>query len=148
MVKKTRPAFIEEKPEVEAEANPTVTDLAKDLRRLKDMKENIEEQLKKTNGEIDEASTKLADLMETQGVDSFKVAGVGSVYIQTLNRPTVVDKDALIVWLDSRGMSDCAPRSCHHKKLESIVKELLEDSQPLPACLNVFQQKRALIRRS
>lgn len=86
--------------------------------------------------------------MEAHGVDSFKIAGVGSVYLQTINRPRVVDADAFLVWLDETGQSGLAPRTVHWKRLESLVKEMIADAKPLPKSIENFQQTRALIRRA
>jgi len=145
-----RPDFIPDKVEKELVLSENTSDAeqAKVLRSLKDQKEDLEMQLKAINTQIDSLSISLAESMESHGVDSFRVTGVGSVYIQELNRPNITDKDAFIVWLDETGQGALAPRSVHYKRLESLVKEMLAEGKALPASLTNFKQKRALIRRS
>lgn len=148
MAKQQRPDFIKEKAETAADAEPTDAERAVRLRALKDEKDHLEAELKRVNASIDALSVELAESMEAHGVDSFRVAGVGSVYLQTINRPRVVDADAFIAWLDETGQSAMAPRTVHWKRLESLVKELIADAKPLPNSLENFQQTRALIRRA
>lgn len=143
-----RPDWVQDKAPVEKEAGGTDSEMAVRLRELKDQKDTLESALKKTNSAIDALSTKLAESMESHGVDSFKVKGVGSVYIQEVNRPHVADADAFIAFLDETGQGSMAPRSVHWKRLESWVKEMLKQGTSLPASVTNFQQKRALIRRS
>lgn len=154
-----RPAFIKPKQQVEKEAGDTQAQMATQLREFKDRKDQLEDELTEINKAIDALSVELAEEMETHGVTGFKVKGIGSVYIQTVNRPNITDKEAFNEWLDAHGMSAMSPRTVHWKRLESLVKEMLERGEQLPRAISKldgkefelvtnFQQKRALIRRA
>lgn len=144
-----RPAYIKDKKEKSKEVNEgPLAAMARELRALKDRKEDLAEQEKQVNKAIDELSIKLAESLESAGVDSFKVTGVGSIRIEEVHRPSVNDKEAFLAWLDARGASESAPRQVHHQRLVSLVKELLEAGLNLPPGVSDFVQKRAAIRRS
>lgn len=143
-----RPAFIKDKKEKSIEAGGDDAAMATQLRKLKDEKEELETNLKACNASIDALSLKLAESMEAHGVDSFKVKGIGSVYLSIINRPRIIDADTFIKWLDETGQGAMAPRTVHWKRLESMVKELIESATALPTSLENFQQTRALIRRA
>ena len=144
-----RPSYIKDKQVKEKavtnDTKPAVQ--ARALRVLRDTKDRLEEQLKEVNRGIDTLSVQLAEEMETHGIDSFRVEGVGSVYIKLKHRPNVVDKPGMLAWLDARSMGEMAPRTIHHARLESLVSEMLENGETLPGWVNNFSQKRALIRR-
>lgn len=149
MTDASRPAYIKDKKEKAKEVNegPLAT-MARELRALKDRKEALAEQEKEVNKAIDALSIKLADALESAGVDSFKVKDVGSIRIEEVHRPNVADKTAFLAWLDARGAGESAPRQVHHQRLVSLVKELLDANLPLPDGVTDFVQKRAAIRRS
>lgn len=145
-----RPAYIKDKQETEKEVEnqSPIAELARQLRVLKDRKDDLAEQEKEVNKAIDTLSEKLAGAMESANVTSFKVAGVGSVRVDEIHRPSVNDKPTFIAWLDETGQGELAPRSIHHQRLTSLVKEHLEEHKPLPPGVSDFVQKRAVIRRS
>ncbi len=144
-----RPAYIKAKAEVSGDIpeGSELEKLALSFRAARDKKEELEEELKEVNKEIDDVSGRLAEVMEAQGVDSFKRAGIGTIYIEIKNRPSIVDKDGFIRWLDDTGRGEMARRAVHPMSLESLVKEMLEEGATLPESLNNFQQRRARLRR-
>jgi hypothetical protein len=144
-----RPAHIKAKAETEVTTqSPTLVQWATKLRRLKDQKETLEAQLTEGNRAIDELSEKLANEMESMGVDKLRVPNVGSVFIQIKNRPNVVDQPGLLVWMKEHGFDAMVKETIHPQSLIGWVNEELEAGHELPAAINNYQQKRAIIRRS
>lgn len=145
-----KPAYIEPKQEVLLEANETEVQMAKDLRALIDRKEELTDDLKKVNVDLEALSGKLAERMLAKHIDGLKIKGVGTVTVKEINRPSVTEanRERFIAWLDANEMGHLAPRTVHPKRLESLVREQLEEAQALPDGVTNYVQKRASIRRS
>lgn len=144
----TRPSYLRAKTAVEGETVLTTpNDIARRLRYLKDLKDNIEAGSKEVNKEIDEASQALAELMESMGLDGLKVADVGTVYIEAKNRPTIKDQDEFYAYLRSHNGEGMIKETVHPQTLAAWVKEELENARSLPPSISNFIQKRAVIRR-
>lgn len=146
----SRPDYVKAKVQtaLEISKESPLTKQAKKLRKLKDEKEEIEEKLTQLNKQIDTLSETFAGEMESAGVESFKVEGVGSIYIQAINRPNIVDKDGFYKYLRDVGEAAIIKETIHAKTLQGWVNEHLEQGKALPESLNNFVQKRAMIRRS
>lgn len=146
----TRPNYIPAKQEQLVDASDTsgIPEMAKELRAIMDQKQELETNLKEVNKRLDDLSKKLSDVMESAGVDGFKVAKVGTVYIKENHHPSTPNKDAFLAWLDKNNMQDLAPRTVHPARLKSLVTELLGEGKPLPDGVTDFVQRRAVIRRS
>lgn len=142
-----KPDYVEAKPETVAVADENVAVMAKRLRDAKDKKDELEEALTGTNKEIDELSKKLAERLESDGVDSIRVPDVGTVYIQIKNRPNVTDQDGLHMYLRENGHGAMIKETIHPMTLIGFVNERLKNNEELPPSINNFQQKLAVIRR-
>lgn len=143
----TRPAYVKDKKQVEVEATADMSELATKLIAAKNQKEELAEQLKAVNKEIDELDEKLADLMVAKKCDLFRVPNLGTFFTKTENYPNVVDPDGFIKWLDENGMGPMAPRSVHPSRLRGWVTEWLKDGKALPPSLNNFAKVRVNTRR-
>ncbi len=51
---------------------------------------------------------------------------------------TVKDEEALFKWLDENHLSNIKKTTVHHQTLNSTVKELLENGNPLPEGIKIF----------
>lgn len=126
-------------------------DSVRKLRALKDEKDATEEKLKGINKEIDRvASLDLPALMEAQGIDTFRVAGVGSVTLATDTYVSVLadDRPVLYDWLKETGNDSLITESVHHQTLTSFVKEKLEAGDDIPDVVKVAFKRVAKLRRS
>lgn len=150
-----RPAYIKAKEEITKPATEGVAAMAQRLHALKNKKDTLEADLTEVNKEIDQLSRELAEAMETHKVTSFRVDGVGTVYITNKTRASVQAgaREEFFAWLDKEGMGALAVRAIHPKRLESLAKEFGEQGRQFPKfpdgseMVSVFVQKCATIRR-
>lgn len=66
------------------------------LRKAKDFKDDLNDHLTKTKNEIAHEEGQLIKAMQVEGMDGAKVEGVGSVSINTSQKPNIKDWDAVL----------------------------------------------------
>lgn len=144
-----RPAYIKPRQAKNVELQDSAQlSLARRLSEASDNKKRLEEELKEANKTLDVVSQELTDYMLGAGIDSFRVSGLGTFFTQTKNRPNIVDRAALIAWLDARGEGHVAGRNVHPQTLLGIVNDLLKEGQDLPPGVTNFAQPRVSFRRA
>lgn len=146
----TAPSYIKPKKEKSEEvlSGSRQHELGVNIMSLKSTKKELEETLTETNKEIDALETELTELMETSGVDLFRVAGVGTFFTQEHYYPTVNDKESFASWLDENGEGAIAVRSVHPQTLKSWVKARLAEGLELPPMVTNFIKRRVNTRKA
>lgn len=158
------PAFIKPKTKNEQEFSDLderpEASLAKQIMALKEEKDSHEGRVKEINKELDgwdDKETgevhmglhgKLAELLESKGIDLVRIKGLGSFWPASENRPNVVDKEGLIHWLDENGLGAMAKRDVHWQTLKAFVTDWLKENKPLPPYINNFIQTKIRFRRT
>ena len=125
--------------------------VVRELRKLKDRKEEIAEEEKAINKQIAaiEAQT-LPEMMESEGLSAFKVPGVGSISLKNETYVYVpADKRAdLHQVLKANGNGDLVTETVNHNTLQSWVKEQLAEGNEIPDEIKLTFVKLAKLRRS
>ena len=73
---------------------------------MKEQKERKNEEIKAINSEITQVENMLLTELQTDGLDTIKVNGVGTVFITTTDYPQVVDMDAFVAWCAENNRAD------------------------------------------
>ena len=104
--------------------------------------EAAEETLKKLKNRRDAIQAKFADQMKTEGVTSMRVDGLGGFRFAVEVYPNVKDKEAFEKYVNEnkKTLGFLLTKSVHGGKLKSYVKDLLENSQPLPPFVETFMK--------
>ena len=129
----------------------TMEAVVTELRRLKDKKDQLNDQLTETNKQITHIEqAKLPSMMETAGITAFKVAGIGSVSVknETFTYVPADNREQLHSKLREQGHGDLITESVHHSTLNSFVKECLAAGIEVPDEIKVTYAKVAKLRRS
>jgi len=129
----------------------TLETIVRRLRELKDEKEKLGEQEKRINIEISQIETlKLPEMMESAGITSFKVPGIGSVSIRNETYVSVLaeNRPQLYEELRASGNGDLITEQVNPQTLKSWVKENLEAGNEVPDVIKVTYVKEAKLRRS
>jgi hypothetical protein len=119
---------------------------------LRDLKEQLESQLKETNKNLDQAETELSDLMIAQEISKFPHNGA-TFYLSTkLHANSIAARRTdLRIWLIMSGQGQILLDTVDDKKLTSYVKGLLDESDELPPelseCITVFEKPSVCIRK-
>jgi hypothetical protein len=107
-----------------------MTTAAKKLRALKDEKEATEAKLKALNKDIVVLETvTLPKLMDDNEMESFKIAGVGTIYTTTETYTNVKKEDRakLYDWLRDNGHGDMIGDWVFPNTLQAFARRQLED---------------------
>lgn len=133
-------------------ADERLVELARKLRIAKDLKEDLESQLKDVNKDIEQlAQRDIPTIMEAQEVTNIKIAGVGTIYLQNKVKASITadDKAEAYAWLSENGHGDLIKEYVHPKTLEAWAKEQIENNMPIPEeFIRAYKYTQAAIRRS
>jgi hypothetical protein len=124
------------KRKLELQSVKTQSELANVIKHLKNRKEVLEKIASKIEFETNAAEKALAEFLEAQGIESFKVASGGSLFLQDKIYPQVKDKAALRAWAVNNGLEK--ELGLHHKTVEGLCGDALLNGRPLPDGVDVF----------
>lgn len=119
---------------------------------LTDMSDELKKSLQKVLDRIRLGA--LPNKMQEEGMESFKLAGVGLVYtVSDMHVGLVKDPDGqepaeAYEWLEDRGHGDLIKRTVHNASLKALVKSLIRDGVAIPDDLfQVTPFTRAQVRK-
>ena len=134
--------------------NNKMFELADELKRLRDLKADLEQQVKDTAAQIDETDYRLSELMAETETQNFTRAGT-MFCLTTKTRASAVagNKEALHTALREQGYGDLVYETVNANSLSSFVKEQIEENgDALPAWLlglvNVFDKVTVGVRKA
>ena len=129
-------------------------ELSDELKRLRDLKTDLEQQVKDVTAQIDQTDFRLAELMAETETQNFTRAGT-TFFLTTKTRasPTVGEKDELFQALRDKGYGDLVYETVNANSLSSFVKEQIEgNDDKLPSWLeglvNVFDKTNVGVRKA
>lgn len=135
-------------------ANNKMFELADDLKRLRDLKADLEERVKDVTAQIDATDYRLSELMAETETQNFTRAGT-IFYLTTKTRASATAgvKDELFRTLRANGYGDLVYETVNANSLSSFVKEQIEgNSDMLPGWLeglvNVFDKTTVSVRKA
>jgi hypothetical protein len=116
-------------------ASPEMVALGKALFAAKEVKDDLEAQLKAVNATILKLATvDLSKMMEDGEVPSFKIEGFGTVFLQTELFVSVLKENRALLhgWLRDIDCGDLVQESVAPQSLKALCKERLQGGKPLP----------------
>lgn len=125
-------------------------ELVSALRELKDRKEALEEDLKVVNKKISYyADYLLPEVMEEQGLSSFKVPKIGSITLGEKVYASVKadNRGDFFEWLRATGNDALITEQVHPQTLTAFVREQLQNGSELPDAVTFQVKKIATLRR-
>jgi len=140
--------------------NNTMFDLADELKRLRDLKADLEAQIKDVIAWIDETDYRLSELMAETETQNFTRAGTMFCLTTKTRASAVADrKGELYAALKEQGYGDLVYETVNANSLSSFVKEQIEQNGDahggdgrLPAWLmglvNVFDKTTVGVRKA
>lgn len=115
--------------------------IGKNIRR----KEELEEELKEINLNIEAAQQILVDRFENDGMQSLRLSTGELFYLHEEPYSKVEDKALVNNWFEENNMGEM--RTVNWQSLNAIVKERLEHSQPVPEGVSVFMKTVVKMRK-
>ena len=134
--------------------NDKMFELADDLKRLRDFKADLEQQVKDVTARIDETDYRLSELMAETETQNFTRAGtMFCLTTKTRASATAGVKDELFEALKTNGYGDLVYETVNANSLSSFVKEQIEgngDTLPgwLEGLVNVFDKTTVSVRKA
>jgi hypothetical protein len=129
-------------------------ELADQLKALRDLKQDLEAQVKEVNEKIDDTDYRLSELMAETETQNFTRAGI-MFCLTTKTRASAVAgyKEALYAALREQGYGDLVYETVNANSLSSFVKERIEENaDTLPGWLsglvNVFDKTSVGVRKA
>jgi predicted nucleic acid-binding Zn-ribbon protein len=129
-------------------------DLADELKRLRDLKSDLEAQVKEVNEKIDDTDYRLSELMAESETQNFTRAGT-MFCLTTKTRASAVagSKEELYAALRSQGFGDLVYETVNANSLSSFVKERIEENEEtlpdwLTGLVNVYDKTTVGVRKS
>ena len=113
----------------------TVVQLAGELRKLKELKEAMEEDLKETNKFIEEITKQiLPEKMDDQGISNIKIDGVGRITLRGEVYASILaaNRDAAYQWLRDTGRASLISNTVNASSLKAACKEWLKNGEEIP----------------
>ena len=135
-------------------ANDKMFELADELKRLRDLKSDLEEQIKDVNARIEETDYRLSELMAETETQNFTRAGT-MFCLTTKTRASAMAgiKEELFTALKANGYDDLVYETVNANSLSSFVKEQIDgnnDTLPgwLEGLVNVFPKTTVSVRKA
>ena len=134
--------------------NDKIFELADDLKRLRDLKADLEQQVKDVTAQIDQTDYRLSELMAETETQNFTRAGtMFCLTTKTRASATAGVKDELFQALKDNGYADLVYETVNANSLSSFVKEQIEgngDTLPgwLEGLVNVFDKTTVSVRKA
>ena len=134
--------------------NDKMFELADDLKCLRDLKTDLEQQVKDVTAQIDQTDYRLSELMAETETQNFTRAGtMFCLTIKTRASATAGVKDELFQALKENGYGDLVYETVNANSLSSFVKEQIEgngDTLPgwLEGLVNVFDKTTVSVRKA
>jgi len=143
--------------------NNPMFELADELKRLRDLKADLEAQVKDVTAQIDETDYRLSELMAETETQNFTRAGTMFCLTTKTRASAVADrKEELYAALREQGYGDLVYETVNANSLSSFVKERMEETaealgdsdngDALPAWLmglvNVFDKVTVGVRKA
>lgn len=129
-------------------------ELADELKALRDLKADLEQQVKDTTAKIEEVDYRLSELMAETETQNFTRAGtMFCLTTKTRASATAGIKTELYTALKENGFGDLVYETVNANSLSSFVKEQIEgngDTLPewLTGLVNVFDKTTVSVRKS
>ena len=129
-------------------------ELADELKRLRDLKNDLEAQVKEVTARIDDTDYRLSELMAETETQNFTRAGTMFILTTKTRASAVADcKDELYTALKAQGYGSLVYETVNANSLSSFVKEQIEengDTLPdwLAGLVNVFDKTSVGIRKA
>jgi len=134
--------------------NDKMFELADELKRLRDLKADLEQQVKDTTAQIDQTDYRLSELMAETETQNFTRAGtMFCLTTKTRASATAGVKDALFEALKANGYGDLVYQTVNANSLSSFVKEQIEsngDTLPgwLEGLVSLFDKTTVSVRKA
>lgn len=118
--------------------------LVTELRNLKEQKEKKNEEIKAINSSITQVENMLMSELQTDGLDTIKVSGIGTVYITTTDYPQVTDMDSFVNWCAENNRADMI-----QKRVSSTAfKQYVEEFNEYPDGVDSYVKETVNLRRN
>lgn len=118
--------------------------LVTELRNLKEQKEKKNEEIKAINSSITQVENMLISELQTDGLDTIKVSGIGTVYITTTDYPQVTDMDSFVKWCAENNRADMI-----QKRVSSTAfKQYVEEFNEYPDGVDSYVKETVNLRRN
>lgn len=127
-----------------------MTEMAQELRGLKDRKEVLAEEEKTVNKRIKALTEhELPEYMEENEIDKVTIDGVGTIFIQNQVYANVKsdDRPALYEWLRDTGNEALVVDYVFPATLKAFCKEQLNNGKPVPELVTAHYVPTAMLRR-
>ena len=134
--------------------NDKIFELADELKRLRDLKADLERHVKDVTARIDQTDYRLSELMAETETQNFTRAGtMFCLTTKTRASASAGVKDELFQALKAKGYGDLVYETVNANSLSSFVKEQIEgNSDTLPGWLeglvNVFDKTTVSVRKA
>lgn len=114
------------------------------LRKLKDEKDSLNEQLKALNAEIEVQERSLIEKLEIDGLDTVSIRGLGTAFVTTKDYPQVDDMEAFVKWCYENNRVDMI-----QKRISSTAyNQYVQEENIMPEGTKVFQKSTLNFRRN
>ena len=134
--------------------NDKMFELADDMKRLRDLKADLEDQVKNVTARIDETDYRLSELMAETETQNFTRAGtMFCLTTKTRASATAGVKGELFQALKANGYADLVYETVNANSLSSFVKEQIDnngDTLPgwLEGLVNVYDKTTVSVRKA
>lgn len=114
------------------------------LRKLKDMKDKKNEELKALNAEIEQTERRLIEQMELDGLDTLSIRGIGTAFITVKDYPQVTDMEQFVKWCYENNRTDMI-----QKRVSSTAyTQYVQAENIMPDGTDVYQKATLNFRRN
>lgn len=116
----------------------------KTLRQLKEQKDKKNEELKAINSEIEQMERSIITEMETDGLDTISIRGIGTAYITAKQMPTVSDMESFVSWCYENNRTDMIQKRVSSK----VCLDYMAETNEMPEGINIYTENKIGFRRT
>lgn len=115
-----------------------------ELRRMKELKEQKNEDLKALNAAIELLERQILDEMEQDGIDKLSIKGVGTASMKIEDYPQVKDMEALLNWCYENNRAGMIQKRISKQEFDSYYAE----TNSYPDGVDTYTKRTLSFRRT
>ncbi len=125
---------------IEAEPQKQLRELSHRIRQVQEAKAALVKEADKIKAQEGMLKAKLLEVMDSLQMQSFKMKGVGLVYVHASPKISVLkaDKPEVMKWLKENGHGDIVKEDVNASTLKAFVVGLREEGFPLPPLIREY----------
>jgi hypothetical protein len=125
----------------------TLVILGKKIYDMLQVKNDLDEKLKKLQEQIDIEQSAMVDLMESLQVKNIRLDDIGMFYLASSVYPKVIDQELLFSYLREHDAGSLIKETVNSNTLRAYVKECMDNANETPKGIEIYAETKLRLKK-